>query len=418
MAKPIKRHQIGRFGFPTASRVILVVGLLVLSFIFFFFAESVRYHLIGESRKVMNVYARLWGVAMSYGTSGAEMSIIFDEIIEKSDFPMVLTDVKNNPQAWRNVGIAPNDTTKKSMEKLRRMVAKFDAAREPVGVYLPGSRRLVAKIHFGESRFVSLLRIVPIIEISIIILFLILGYTWTLKVRGYERQSIWLGMARETAHQLGTPISSLLGWIELLREKLKNPEKFSGESLSLEKILARMADDVNTLSRVVNRFGNIGFVPELKLKDPAPLVNSIVDYFVSRLPTLHSNISFEKDIQPVPPVYLNEELMSWAIENLIKNAIESVSKKKGVIKVSLRESADRSFVNVIVTDNGRGIPVGDQKKIFTTGFSTKRRGWGIGLSIASRIVEEYHGGKLFLLESKPYERTTFVISLPIKKEKI
>ena len=418
MAKPIKRQRIRHFGFSFASRVILVVGLLLLSFIFFFFAESVRYHLIGESRKVMNVYARLWGVAMSYGTSGAEMSIIFDEIIEKSDFPMVLTDVKNNPQAWRNVGIAANDTTKKSMEKLRRMVAKFDAAREPVGVYLPGSRRLVAKIHFGESRFVSLLRVIPIVEISIIILFLILGYIWTLKVRGYEQQSIWLGMARETAHQLGTPISSLLGWIELLQEKVKNPEKFSGESLSLERILEQMADDVNSLSRVVNRFGNIGFVPELKLKDPAPLVHNIVDYFVSRLPTLHSNVSFDKDIQPVPPVYLNEELMSWAIENLIKNAMESVSKKKGMIKISLRESADKSFVNIIVTDNGRGIPVGDQKKIFSTGFSTKRKGWGIGLSIASRIIEEYHGGKLFLLESKPYERTTFVISVPIKKENV
>jgi hypothetical protein len=207
-------------------------------------------------------------------------------------------------------------------------------------------------------------------------------------------------MAKETAHQLGTPLSSIHGWIELLKD---NPKE-------LDKALDEMTIDANRLSKIALRFSQIGSFPALQKLDVVEILQNTVIYIQKRLPRLDKKIQIKENYQTRPFIKLNGELFEWVIENLIKNAIDSIENKSGTIELKLK-SEDNDYISIDVADTGKGIGTRDKNHIFKPGYSTKTRGWGLGLSLAKRIIEEYHEGKLFLKETRIGKGSVFRILL-------
>ncbi|HHS50806.1 MAG TPA: HAMP domain-containing histidine kinase [candidate division Zixibacteria bacterium] len=396
------------------SLTAVVAGFLIVVSIFYIVNYS-RERTSQHNRRVVSAYARLWSLAALRTAGAAEISIFFEEIIDKSDFPMILTSVEGQPMSWRNVGIARNDTTEEARERLRAEVAKMRQAQSPVPIYVGRTDRLLGYIYFGEPPFAKWFRVIPIGILTLVALLLVFSYLSYNRLKFYEEQNIWLGMARETAHQLGTPISSMMGWNELLKDEIKEAEiagAFRHSNRSPQDIIDRISEDILILNKIVMRFGQIGSTPELEPTELPSLIHQSVAYLRQRMPRLRGRMEIVEQYYPVPPVMANQMLLSWAIENLIRNSMEAAPQDGAKIKVATRMDVDGEDVQIIVTDNGKGISARNYRKIFSPGYTTKKRGWGLGLSLAKRIVEEYHFGRLTLLESKPFEKTTFVITFP------
>jgi len=223
-----------------------------------------------------------------------------------------------------------------------------------------------------------------------------------------------VGLAKETAHQLGTPLSSLLGWIELLRERVRmDPDsEVKIERDFLMQTLDEMHNDVERLTKVSARFSQIGSQPALTPQDLAPVVAEAVGYLKRRLPDLGRKVTIAERYGEVPPVNANRELLEWVVENLLVNAMTALEGKPGRIEVTLERRPEVESVELEVTDTGRGMSLDEQKRAFDPGFSTKKRGWGLGLALAKRIIEDYHGGRIAIRQSAPGKGTTFVISFP------
>ncbi|MBD3257490.1 GHKL domain-containing protein [candidate division GN15 bacterium] len=218
-------------------------------------------------------------------------------------------------------------------------------------------------------------------------------------------------MAKETAHQLGTPLSSLLGWLEVIDRDNRRELSAEDEQELLDTTIENMQVDVDRLQKVANRFGLIGSVPELTPCDINELVDESIAYYRRRLPFEGRGIQISSVTTKLPLVPLNRELFGWVLENLIKNAMQSVDAKTGRIHLATTLATDGRTVRVEIKDNGKGISAAAARKIFRPGFTTKKRGWGMGLTLVKRIVEEYHRGRVYLLRSRPGE-TVFEILLP------
>jgi signal transduction histidine kinase len=241
----------------------------------------------------------------------------------------------------------------------------------------------------------------PYIEIGAAIVFILIGYIGFSRIKKSEERYIWVGMAKETAHQLGTPLSSIQGWIEIL--KSNSEDKLHA--------ISEIEVDSKRLNKVAARFSQIGSVPAFKDINIVEVLKNIVQYFRKRLPQFEKKLYIEEiyDIDPV--LKINTELFEWVIENLLKNAVDAISNQQGTITVRLSNSTDKKSIYIDISDTGKGINPRDKKNIFKPGFSSKKRGWGLGLSLAKRIIEDYHQGKLYLKESRPAEGSVFRIAL-------
>ncbi|MCD6417247.1 HAMP domain-containing histidine kinase [bacterium] len=403
-----------RISYHRVSPILVIVMFLVtvaILLVIFWFTQVVRERMSRYNRRIMNTYARLWSLTLSRSIEGPELSILFEEVIQKSDFPMVYTTVDGEPVYWKNLSVASGDTSQAAREKVKRWLERKGKKFPPVPVRIPGTRRVLAYIYFGESPVVGWLQFIPIAQAFVMILLFIIAMIVYRRIRRYEQQNIWLGMAKEAAHQLGTPTSSLLGWLQMMRESLRERD-FE----ELNRIADEMERDIQILSRIVVRFGQVGSIPELSPIEPTEFVREVVEYLRQRIPQLSRNIELVEHYEATSMMLGNKLLLSWALENLIKNSVEAIGNDGGTIWVATRQSLDGEYVHLIVTDTGKGISSSDQKKIFAPGFTTKKRGWGLGLSLARRIIEDYHHGRLFLLESRPHEKTTFIIALPAVKK--
>jgi signal transduction histidine kinase len=262
---------------------------------------------------------------------------------------------------------------------------------------------------FSESRAMKQLRLMPFVEVAFVLLFVLFGVYAILFFKRNEKDILWVGMAKEMAHQLGTPISSLLGWIDVLSNRVESSSKDS----DLKKLVQFMENDVEQLRKVGNRFGKIGSEIELKPVILHDLIQESVDYYKERLPHLTHKIDiiFISKIQNIK-VNVDPDLIKWAIENLIKNAIDAMQKKGG--SIILIAFQDKNKTHIIVQDEGKGIAKSMQTKIFEPGVSTKSRGWGLGLSLAKRIVEDFYKGKIHVIHSVVDEGSTIEISIPEK----
>jgi len=279
-------------------------------------------------------------------------------------------------------------------EVLARELHKMKDYAEPIEIKLDENQTLL--LYHRESTILRNLRLYPIIQLIVIIIFIVVAYFAFLATNRAEQNQVWVGMSKETAHQLGTPISSLMAWIELL--KLKDVD---------ENLIQELERDTARLERITERFSKIGSKPELLNLNIVEVVNSAVSYLKTRS---SSKVTFEQnyDTNTVINVPLNAALFSWVIENLCKNAIDAMA-NEGTITVDLKEK-DKEVV-IDITDTGCGVPKSNQKTIFQPGYSTKKRGWGLGLSLAQRIVEIYHSGKIFIKWSEIGKGTTFRIIL-------
>jgi len=348
------------------------------------------HHVVGdlrlEAERSSRIYARIYH-ALGDTTEGAGTQALLglSRSIVEQGVPVIVTDASGNPTAAANLPFDAKDVTRDP--RVREYVNRLDAKNPPV------VDPMLGQIHFGNTPLVEGLRIVPVLQVATAAILLVVGF-YVVRVRGnVARERIWAGMARESAHQLGTPLSSLAGWIELLEERAEDP--------STHAAAVHMRADLERLDRVAHRFERIGREPKCEPVDVTRLVDRVAAYFRARVPTLANTIAIDVAHDgSAPPVNGDPVLLEWAIEVLAKNAIDALAGRGGRISFSTAPLSDGG-VRIRVADDGPGIPSGLRARVFEPGFSTKQSGWGIGLSLARRIVEENHRGKLVLAAGDP-----------------
>jgi len=385
--------------FKTYFKISLFILAVLLIFFMFLYTNKIVDNLRKDSKNILELNARFIA-KMASSSSEQELSFIFDEIIKKLEFPIVITDTDGEPTAWKKeIGILPDRRDEETIEEVKSIVRKMDKYNEPIPIEYEGNTLWF--IHYSDSQFIKRLEWLPYIQILAIGLFVFIGFMGIHTIRKNEERLVWVGMAKETAHQLGTPLSSMMGWVELIREKAGDSE--------VNKIINEMDNDLSRLNKIIQRFSQIGSKSELKPEKIESVLKDVTSYFQRRLPQTGKNISVVEDFKEVGKINLNKELFEWAVENIVKNAIDAINKEKGVIKISLFQ--ENSNVVIEISDDGKGIPKSKRKEIFRPGYSTKRRGWGLGLSLVKRIVVEYHEGEISLKESRVNGGSVFRIVL-------
>jgi signal transduction histidine kinase len=312
------------------------------------------------------------------------------------------------------VNIPQDDTTAVSRDKLKRYIEEMDAKYQAIPIYYGPEKIIIHYLHYGDSSLIKQLQYMPFVEISVIIAFVLFAWFSLSNARKSEQNYIYAGMAKESAHQLGTPLSALMGWVELLKLKYTK-EDFSlpdkNVKVNFNEIIDRMQSDLHRLDRVATRFGSIGSMPDLEKCDINKPIAEIVAYFRLRLPGGGKGVEIIEQYGDIPDININQELIGWVVENLIKNSLEAIDPKTG--KIFINTKSNNNMISISVIDNGKGIAMSNQKRIFDPGFTTRKRGWGLGLTLARRIVVEYHRGKFRLAASEPGVKTEFIIELPV-----
>ena len=373
--------------------VLLIVGLFVYN-------QNIIKKLRDENRETVSRDVKQFAKGISEA-EGDELDFFFREIIQPISFPIIIADKEGNPQQWKN--LPGNDDL--SVDNVREYLMDMAEENDPIPliVYLEefGTTKdfELGFIYFGDSTLISRLRVLPYIEIGMVTVFVLLGFIGFQAIRKNEKRHIWVGTARETAHQLGTPVSSLMGWLDRL---VDHPEESA-------KLAEEMSKDVNRLQRISDRFARMGSRPKLERIEVQQLLDETADYFRDRLP---SNKSVTLDVADAGDAAIlgTPTLISWALENLVKNAIDSLDKPEG--KVSLSATQEGSHVVFVIADNGKGIRRRDWKNVFRPGYSTKEHGWGLGLSLTRRIIEEFQNGAIRVLNSEVGVGATFEIRIP------
>jgi signal transduction histidine kinase len=374
--------------------ILLAFAVIVLLGSYVVYSRRVVRQLQAEASRSGQMYAQIYRALSD--TAGDPNSALFDlaKHIRDSGIPLILTDASGRPTAVANLPF----TAEADDPRVRDWITRLDRENPPI--VEPG----IGTVHFGDTPLVRGLRIIPGLQATLLLLLLLVGF-YALRVRGRaEREQVWAGMARESAHQLGTPLSSLDGWIDILREK--SPE---GDELT-QRALKHMDGDLERLRRVAHRFERIGRPPSREQVNITETLERVANYFRARVPSLAHSVRIEThwDAEPLE-MHGDPVLIEWAVEAIIKNSIDALAGRGGTITLSaqrLPEGATR----VRLSDDGPGVPREIRAHIFDAGFSTKEQGWGIGLALARRIVTDAHGGKLELV---PSERgATFEITFP------
>ena len=360
----------------------LVVGVLlaVLLSSYVVYTRRVVRDLRAEAQRSSRMYARVLR-AQTDTSADAGTQALFDltQSITAQGVPIVVTDVRGRPTYHANL---PLDSTLDAQTQLRRIVRELDRQNPPV------ADSLVGEIHFGNTSLVKWLRIIPALQAATAFVLLFAGI-YIVRTRGNaERERVLAGMARESAHQLGTPLSSLAGWIELLEDRAADD--------GTRRTVGFMRADLERLDRVAHRFERIGREPRRDAVNVAELVDRIATYFRARVPKLAHAVTIDV-VRPDATVDVRGDavLLEWALEVLVKNAIDALAGRGGVITLAAEPRGEGGVI-LRVADDGPGISREIRGRIFEPGFSTKTSGWGIGLSLARRIVEENHDGTLQL----------------------
>jgi two-component system, sporulation sensor kinase D len=357
----------------------VVFGGVALLTWYVFYMRSVVTDLRAEASRVGKMYARVYDALSDPNTDPTAALQDLSALMRESGVPIIVTDARGSVTASANL---PNEILGSNAR-----IAQYarELARENKPVVEPG----VGTVYFGNTRLVEGLRIIPALQALLIAMFLTAGI-YALRTRGRaDREQIWAGMARESAHQLGTPLSSMSGWIELLRDH------DSGDPV-VTHALAHMDGDLERLRRVAFRFERIGRPPRREKVDVGDVVERVATYFRARVPTLAKAVTI-RSVRRGESLVVDGDpvLLEWAIESLAKNAIDALAGRGGRVTLSVQELPE-GRVRIRVKDNGPGVPRELRKRIFEAGFSTKEKGWGIGLSLARRIVTEGHNGRLLL----------------------
>jgi signal transduction histidine kinase len=387
-------------------KIILLIAAIVIAAGTLFYTQNLVHKLQQKEKQIVELYAKGIEYVANTTESGADLTFLFENIIKPIDFPLIITDKYDsinlsNKSDIRNLNYDSTLSESQLKNLLYAKLQEMDMQHNPILITYSDSI-ILQKIHYGDSELINRLKYYPYLQILIAALFIILGYVGFSSIKKSEQSNIWVGMAKETAHQFGTPISSLMGWIEMLKIHYQDKER-------VRDITDEISDDVDKLNKITYRFSKIGAVPELKSLSVFEEINKVKEYFERRLPQLGKSVEITLQGDKQASSQLNAELFEWVIENLIKNALDAIEHKQGKIKITVVSS--RKEVEVEVADNGKGIDLKRRKDIFRPGYSTKRRGWGLGLSLSKRIIEVYHRGKIFVKSSNLGEGTTFKIIL-------
>ena len=336
----------------------------------------------------------LWGTAQQKFASDVDLNqpiepLTFKVLTSKNSIPMIVVDKKNRLLFSNNID--QKKIKKDSISYINKLIEDFSLINEPIEIKFENN--FYQKLYYGNSKLVTQLKLYPVAFLIIISILILLIFMYYRSSQIALENKLWSAMAKETAHQLGTPISSLLGWLMVLEEN------YDSETLN------KMNKDVERLKTISERFSKIGAIPEKKLYKLSSIVDEIVEYMRIRIPSTIEIIVQKKDGEI--PINLNKELIQWVLENMIKNSIDSIE-KKGKIKLEINW---RGKANLKISDTGSGIEKELQSKVFDAGVSTKTRGWGIGLSLTKRIIEKYHKGRIKLLNSSK-NGTEFLIEIP------
>ena len=358
---------------------IIVISILVSTYLL------VQNYKIEERNKM-----EIWSLATSelLDINGQISNLNLEVLKKNTSTPMIKLDYDGKIEINNIKNVKASDTV-----KINKLILQFKSENNPIPIYLNGKK--ISTLYYGNSSTLNKLKFYPIALILFTISFVLITVLFYKNLKSSEINKLWSSMAKETAHQIGTPLSSLIGWTELIKNKTKNTPYIS----EIEK-------DINRLTTISERFGKIGSKPKLEKYDLKIEIGKTVKYLNERI---SENIKIDfKQIDSNIYANLNPQLFSWCLENIIKNSVDAIENKG---KISIQVQTDSEHIYIYIIDNGKGMSKKLFKSIFEAGYTTKKRGWGLGLSLAKRIIEDYHLGKIKVLESKINAGTTFEIKL-------
>ena len=394
-------------------KVVFIAISLVLVALFLYISNNLVKDLAQQERERMEIWANATQELATMGsggeedaegnpigTGGTDVDFLLSIIEANHNIPVLLVDDKGNIQQHRNFRLPdpvdnPFDLSPANLEYLNKKLRHLKNSENKIEIKIDDNT--TQYLYYEDSTLLRRLAYFPYIQLAVLILFFAIAYFALMSIKRAEQNKVWVGLSKETAHQLGTPISSLMAWTQLL------------DSMGVDKsIVTDMDKDVKRLSTIADRFSKIGSMPDKELVPINEAVTSSLEYMQARIPKRVS-LHIHTNDQTNNGVMLSQTLFAWVMENLTKNAVDAMD-GEGRLDITVEDSPNN--VVILVKDTGKGIARKNFKNVFTPGFTTKKRGWGLGLTLVKRIIEEYHNGQIYIKESEVGKGTTFGIELP------
>lgn len=375
-------------------KIILVVMAIVIAVASLVVSHSMTRDLEAQERSRMEVWAEAMR-SLNQADENTDLNLVLKVINDNNTIPVIVLDSNGKVTDFRNLSINASSRAD-SLTKVTRIGHELLARKRNIRIFLEERHRDYIDVCYDESLMLKRLSWYPYVQLGVVLLFVVVAIFALLTSKRAEQNKVWVGLSKETAHQLGTPISSLIAWVEILKETYPD-----------DTLIPEMDKDVKRLQLIADRFSKIGSVPAPVPTDLLELLGHVVDYMDRRTSKKVKILTDFPAHQVI--VDLNGSLFEWVIENLCKNAVDAMGGETGSILLKVDETD--SWVYLDVSDTGRGIRKRNINNVFRPGFTTKKRGWGLGLSLAKRIVEEYHHGRIYVKESEVGKGTTFRIEL-------
>ena len=374
-------------------KILLVVSAIVIAVASLVVSHYLVKDLAMEERAKMGVWAEAMR-SLNLADENTDLNLVLKVIDENHTIPVVVTDNQGNVQTFRNIKLE-GKTYEDSLKMATAHAQEMLASGRYIRIFLEDKKDYI-DVCYDESVMIKRLNVYPIVQLGVVMIFVVVAIFALLTSKRAEQNKVWVGLSKETAHQLGTPISSLMAWTEILKETYPDDE-----------LIPEMDKDVKRLQLIADRFSKIGSLPQPVPSSLTEVMNHVIDYMDHRT---SQNVKMEKVFPPQDIIVkINASLFEWVIENLCKNAVDAME-GSGRITLFMQDEGDK--VAIEVSDTGKGIRKKDVGNVFKPGFTTKKRGWGLGLSLAKRIVEEYHKGHIYVKSSEVGKGTTFRIELP------
>lgn len=375
-------------------KIILVVAAIAIAVVSLVASNILTKDLARQERTKMEVWAEAMR-ALSQADENTDLALVLKVLNDNNTIPVIVLDNDENVTDFRNVVINAKNY-KDSLLYVSAMAKRLKNNKQNIRIQLSDASNEYIDVCYDDSLMLKRLALYPYVQLGVVMLFVVVAIFALLTSKRAEQNKVWVGLSKETAHQLGTPISSLMAWTTILKETYPDDD-----------LLPEMDKDVKRLQLIADRFSKIGSLPEAVPVSLSEVLDHVIDYMDRRT----SKTIQLKKVFPADDIIirLNASLFEWVIENLCKNAVDAMGGESGTITLRVETVGERVIVEV--SDTGKGIKKKDMRNVFRPGFTTKSRGWGLGLSLAKRIVEEYHDGKIFVKSSELGKGTTFRIEL-------
>ncbi len=381
-------------------KILLVVAAIVIAVASLVVSHYLTKDLEAEERNRMEVWAEAMR-SLNKADENTDLSLVLKVLNGNNTIPVIVMDRNGNVTDFRNIKLS-GDTYEDSLRSAAKLGQQLKSSGRDIRIRLDNDTVASPKddyidVVYDDSLMLKRLAVYPFVQLGVVMLFVVVAIFALLTSKRAEQNKVWVGLSKETAHQLGTPISSLMAWIEILKENYPQDD-----------LIPEMDKDVKRLQLIADRFSKIGSLPEPVPTSLNEVMDHVIDYMDRRTSKSVHMIKEFPDHDVI--VKLNASLFEWVIENLSKNAVDAMSGGPGTITLHVEDSPDRAIIEV--SDTGKGIRKKDIGNVFRPGFTTKKRGWGLGLSLAKRIVEEYHKGRIYVKNSEVGKGTTFRIEIP------